>query len=286
MSDLLNQNGIKSGSYHAGKSDAARQFIQKEFIENRIRVLCCTIAFSMGIDKSDIQSVIHYDMPRSIENYVQEIGRAGRDGTLARCHMFLSNDDFYQLRRISLSDLLDHQSAVRLTNIVALEAKKVLYRALFPEEEVVKKRKRKHITKEESDEDSECHEQILEEFEHESKIKAHYEDENENGIKFIHLKDVEEIGDKKMYVALNVKELLKTLDLKKEVVLTMLNQMEKLPEGKAFFRIDSVLPSSVQMRFHSKSLEELAQGSEFYSAFLEHATSRQGIYRCDVVKLA
>lgn len=89
-----------------------------------------------------------------------------------------------------------------------------------------------------------------------------------------------------MYVALNAKELLKTLDLKKEVVLTMLNQMEKLPEGKSFFRIDSVLPSSVQMRFHSKSLEELARDSEFYSAFLEHSTSRQGIYRCDVVKLA
>jgi len=49
----------------------------------------------MGIDKADIQSVIHYDMPRAIENYVQEIGRAGRDGNLARCHMFLNNDDFY-----------------------------------------------------------------------------------------------------------------------------------------------------------------------------------------------
>jgi superfamily II DNA helicase RecQ len=61
----------------------------------------------MGIDKADIQSVIHYDMPRAIENYVQEIGRAGRDGKLARCHMFLSDDDFYMLRRKALGDLLD-----------------------------------------------------------------------------------------------------------------------------------------------------------------------------------
>ena len=61
----------------------------------------------MGIDKSDIQSVIHFDMPRSLENYVQEIGRAGRDGKLARCHMFLNDKDYYQLRSISLSDLLD-----------------------------------------------------------------------------------------------------------------------------------------------------------------------------------
>ena len=52
----------------------------------------------MGIDKSDIQSVIHYDMPRAIENYVQEIGRAGRDGNLARCHLFLEDNDFYDLR--------------------------------------------------------------------------------------------------------------------------------------------------------------------------------------------
>jgi superfamily II DNA helicase RecQ len=87
----------------------------------------------MGIDKSDIQSVIHYDVPRAIENYVQEIGRAGRDGTLARCHMFLNNDDFYQLRRITLSDLLDNQSALLLTNKVTLEAKKLLYKELYPE---------------------------------------------------------------------------------------------------------------------------------------------------------
>ena len=72
-----------------------------------MRVLCCTIAFSMGIDKADIQSVIHYDMPKSIENYVQEIGRAGRDGNLARCHLFLRDSDFYELRSKTLADLLD-----------------------------------------------------------------------------------------------------------------------------------------------------------------------------------
>jgi ATP-dependent DNA helicase Q4 len=56
----------------------------------------------MGIDISDISSVIHYDLPRSIENYVQEIGRAGRNGMLARCHLFLNDEDFYNLRRITL----------------------------------------------------------------------------------------------------------------------------------------------------------------------------------------
>jgi ATP-dependent DNA helicase Q4 len=63
-------------------------------------------------------------MPRSIENYVQEIGRAGRDGTLARCHMFLNNEDYYQLRSIALSNLLDSQNAMILTNQVIVESKK------------------------------------------------------------------------------------------------------------------------------------------------------------------
>jgi superfamily II DNA helicase RecQ len=87
----------------------------------------------MGIDKSDIQSVIHYDLPRSIENYVQEIGRAGRNGQLARCHMFLNNEDFYTLRRITLSDLLDSQSCFRLTNKVISQAKREFLKLTQPD---------------------------------------------------------------------------------------------------------------------------------------------------------
>jgi ATP-dependent DNA helicase Q4 len=87
----------------------------------------------MGIDKSDIQSVIHYDMPKSVENYVQEIGRAGRDGKLARCHMFLNNDDFFQIRRLILTDLLDNFNALKLTSKINVEAKKTLFRIVRPE---------------------------------------------------------------------------------------------------------------------------------------------------------
>ena len=112
LASILNQHGFKASAYHAGLMDDRRTYIQKDFISGKIKILCCTIAFSMGIDKSDIESVIHYDIPRSIENYVQEIGRAGRNGKLARCHMFLRDEDFYQLRRISLRDLLDSQSAL------------------------------------------------------------------------------------------------------------------------------------------------------------------------------
>lgn len=69
-------------------------------------------------------------MPKSIENYVQEIGRAGRDGKLARCHMFLNNEDFYQIRRLVLTDILDQQSAIRLTNTIIVQAKRKTYQII------------------------------------------------------------------------------------------------------------------------------------------------------------
>lgn len=196
IAQLLTQSGINSMSYHAGKTDEQRAYIQKEFINNRVRVLCCTIAFSMGIDKSDIQSVIHYDVPRAIENYVQEIGRAGRDGTLARCHMFLSNDDFYQLRRITLSDLLDTQSALLLTNKVTLEAKKQLYTALYPDQankkQSRKKRQLSEIAGSSDDDEAADDHQFIKDFPHESHLTHLYQPSTENKMKFIELSEVEE----------------------------------------------------------------------------------------------
>lgn len=89
--------------YHAGISTDKRKKIQKAFIRGEIRVIVATIAFGMGINKSNVNAVIHYDMPSSFESYVQEIGRAGRDGATAQCHMLLSedlSDLYYQQRRI------------------------------------------------------------------------------------------------------------------------------------------------------------------------------------------
>lgn len=96
----------------------------------------------------------------------------------------------------------------------------------------------------------------------------------------------EQCGSKKLYVSLPVKSLLRQLDLKKEVVLTMLNQLEKLSDGKSFFRVDSILPIGVQLRFHSTPLTELAKTHTFFAAVESIATSRQGIYRCNLLELA
>lgn len=152
-------------------------------------MLCCTIAFSMGIDKRDIQSVIHYDLPRSIENYVQEIGRAGRDGTLARCHMFLNDNDFYTLRRITLSDLLDSESGYRLTSKCIVQAKQALLSILNPE--LAAKRPSKKRKRAEFEADEFETEKIIETFEHEEELAPYYSRENE---KRINLEEIPELG--------------------------------------------------------------------------------------------
>lgn len=87
-------------SYHAGMQASTRNSIQKQFISNEVRIIVATVAFGMGINKKDVRSVIHFSLPRSIENYVQEVGRAGRDGIDSPCHLLLCNEDAIRLRSL------------------------------------------------------------------------------------------------------------------------------------------------------------------------------------------
>ena len=79
-------------AYHAGLTAARRATVQKQFMAGKLRVVIATVAFGMGINKSNIRAIIHYNAPKNFENYVQEMGRAGRDGLPASCHVFLNSE--------------------------------------------------------------------------------------------------------------------------------------------------------------------------------------------------
>ncbi|CAL7933550.1 unnamed protein product [Xylocopa violacea] len=104
-------------AYHAGLSAHRRKIVQKAFMSGQTRIVVATVAFGMGLNKPDIRAVIHYNMPGTFEGYVQEVGRAGRDGLLAHCHLFLNpkeDNDKWELRRHIYANGVDRHSIRRL----------------------------------------------------------------------------------------------------------------------------------------------------------------------------
>lgn len=99
LADVLKANDIKAAAYHAGMDSSVRSATQEDFDKKRIDVIVATIAFGMGIDKPDVRFVIHYDIPKSLEGYYQETGRAGRDGLEGKCIAFYANKDLQKLEK-------------------------------------------------------------------------------------------------------------------------------------------------------------------------------------------
>ncbi|MGP1576406.1 MAG: RecQ family ATP-dependent DNA helicase [Treponema sp.] len=113
LTEQLRDSGYSALNYHAGLSDEERQDHQQQFIRDKVRIMVATVAFGMGIDKPNVRFVIHYDLPKSLEEYYQEIGRAGRDGLASHALLLYSAGDARKIRSF-FEDAADGANAERL----------------------------------------------------------------------------------------------------------------------------------------------------------------------------
>ncbi|MFC4258264.1 ATP-dependent DNA helicase RecQ [Marinobacter lacisalsi] len=116
VANFLNEQGYSARPYHAGLKDEERSATQDAFMSGATPIVVATIAFGMGIDKSDIRAIYHYNLPKSLENYMQEIGRAGRDGGDSRCQLLACRDDLTVLENFTYGDTPDPEALAGLVH--------------------------------------------------------------------------------------------------------------------------------------------------------------------------
>ena len=115
---VLKENNIRADHYHAGIKSEDREKIQNQFMDGTLSCIVATIAFGMGIDKRNIRRIVHYDLPKSIENYSQEIGRSGRDGEVSVCEVFANKDNVNILENFIYGDTPEQESLENLLTMI------------------------------------------------------------------------------------------------------------------------------------------------------------------------
>lgn len=195
---------LDAEAYHAGLSGFRRQQIQKRFMNGKLRIVVATVAFGMGIDKADVQGIIHYNMPRNLESYVQEIGRAGRDGNTAHCHLFLDNSDgkdIQELKRHIFANSVDRFVVRKLLN------------KIFEKKNCVKINK------------------LLENNENNTNVKEAEEVTVDKAPPLVKDTSSNELVCPGHEIALPINDLIETLDLPEENIQTLMCYMEMHPNG-------------------------------------------------------
>ncbi len=125
LAEQLCSHGYKTVAYHGGMSLRDRKKAQTAFMKGRVRIIVATVAFGLGLNMKNVRGVVHFDMPTSIEGYVQEIGRAGRDGKKAYCHVLFSDDDFRLHHSLAHSNGLDFVQIRELLGMLFQKEKEV-----------------------------------------------------------------------------------------------------------------------------------------------------------------
>ncbi|KRX04249.1 P-loop containing nucleoside triphosphate hydrolase [Pseudocohnilembus persalinus] len=127
LAQFLITNGYSCKTFHSMVEDKQKRMVQEQFMSGKVRIVIATIAFGMGIDKNNIRAVIHMNMPKTLENYIQEIGRAGRDNQISYCHLFLTDNDYYRQKAFIYSDMVHYNLVKNVFHSIIQQIKQVFY---------------------------------------------------------------------------------------------------------------------------------------------------------------